>query len=216
MKRETYEKHNKIIDALLRLDIHFINSIIMDGIYDDYFYEQHMDTKTRSAVSIANVIVDTINPCSVFDIGCGNGIFISELNKRGIDVLGCDSSKAAIRTSCKNVTIFAADVTNPIMLNRKYDLVMCVEVAEHIHKKYSDQLIANCINNGERILFTSAPPGQGGIGHINEQPYEFWITKFNKFGFVHDEKMTLCLKEKMRSKKVIWWITENIMYLRKS
>jgi hypothetical protein len=40
------------------------------------------------------------------------------------------------------------------------------------------------------IVFTAAPPGQGGTAHLNEQPPSYWISKFQESGFTHAEELS--------------------------
>ena len=51
----------------------------------------------------------------------------------------------------------------------------CFEVAEHIHSKYVSSLLDTLTNHGNRILLSAARPGQGGLGHLKEQPPDYWI-----------------------------------------
>jgi 2-polyprenyl-3-methyl-5-hydroxy-6-metoxy-1,4-benzoquinol methylase len=147
---------------------------------------------------------------SVFDIGCGMGIYIEHLKQMGKDVLGCDSSAAAQRSS-KDFIIFSADATQPIFLKKKYDLVICFEVAEHIKTKHSRPLVKNCTNNSDIILFTAAPVGQGGVGHINEQPYDFWITLFEEMNFKYNTELSEKIRNSMKKENVVYWIANNFM-----
>ena len=34
------------------------------------------------------------------------------------------------------------------------------------------------------VLFSAVPPGQGGLFHVNEQPYDFWRSALSDNGFV--------------------------------
>ncbi|MCA9789386.1 MAG: hypothetical protein KC462_06410, partial [Cyanobacteria bacterium HKST-UBA05] len=64
--------------------------------------------------------------------------------------------------------------TKPIRFNQTFDLAMCVEIAEHIPNRCSRQLVKTLTKASDTVFFTAAPPGQGGVGHINEQPQAFW------------------------------------------
>jgi hypothetical protein len=37
---------------------------------------------------------------------------------------------------------------------------------------------------------SAAQPGQGGVGHFNEQPPEYWISKMASVGYTLDEALT--------------------------
>ena len=59
------------------------------------------------------------------------------------------------------------------------DLVLCVEMVEHLEEKYLDNLL-DTLCNGKIIVMTNALPGQGGYHHVNEQPTKYWIDQFAK------------------------------------
>lgn len=215
MRKFVYDRHKKFFDLCLRLDIPFLTKFIRDKIYDDYFFKEANELKLLSARKVAEIINAHFTFKSVFDIGCGAGIYIEELKKMGKNVCGCDLSVAGIKSSSKDLRIFCTDITKPIILNRKYDLVICFEVGEHINKKYSRQLVKNCVNSGDTVLFTAAPVGQGGVGHINEQPYDFWIALFMEMNFNYNAALSEEVKRQMKKENVVYWIANNFMCFQK-
>jgi hypothetical protein len=54
----------------------------------------------------------------------------------------------------------------------------CFEVAEHVLAEFADALVSLLAKTAPIVVFTAAPPGQGGSGHVNEQPADYWIAKF--------------------------------------
>lgn len=215
MKKQLYDRYKKLIDMMLGSNIKALRKLAAVAVYDKTFYDEPNTRKKLSANHVADIIVDNLEFESVFDIGCGIGMFICEIRRRGKEVLGCDYSEAAIANACEGISVFQADVTETISVGRKFDLVLCFEVAEHIAEKFSDQLVDNCVRHSDSILFTAAPPGQGGVGHINEQPYSYWQNKFAARGFVYNEEVSVKLKNTMREQNVVSWIADNIMYFNK-
>jgi hypothetical protein len=56
------------------------------------------------------------------------------------------------------------------------DVALSFEVAEHIDPEYASMLVANLTRRlPTRVIMTAAPPGQGGIAHVNCQPKQYWI-----------------------------------------
>jgi hypothetical protein len=87
--------------------------------------------------------------------------------------------------------IFAIDASLPVESPQKYDLVMSVEVAEHINPEGSDTFCRNLINAcAHRILLTAAPPGQPGTGHINCRKHDYWIETLGSFGAKYNAEDT--------------------------
>src|SRR5262249_17409131 len=77
-----------------------------------------------------------------------------------------------------------ADLSKPVSLGRTFDLVQSLEVGEHIVPEASDIFVDQLIAHSSGfVLFSAAPPGQGGEFHINERSYEFWRALFRTRGF---------------------------------
>lgn len=77
----------------------------------------------------------------------------------------------------------AVDISQPFDLGRGFELVVCLEVAEHVPEAHADVLIDSLCRHGDLIMFSAAIPGQGGDFHVNEQPYEYWRDKFAARGY---------------------------------
>jgi hypothetical protein len=70
-----------------------------------------------------------------------------------------------------------------ISVDRKYDLAISVEVAEHLPPNAADIFIESIVKASDIVLFSAAIPFQGGTNHINEQWPEYWNKLFNKNGY---------------------------------
>lgn len=79
--------------------------------------------------------------------------------------------------------ILLQDLKEPITLDRRFDLAMSVEVAEHIPAEYADTLIRSLTSLSDVIVFSAALTGQGGIYHVNEQMPEYWAELFARYGY---------------------------------
>ncbi len=175
------------------------------------FYEDTRDRKLHSVEVIAELIVEHFNPKTVVDIGCGEGLFLNALYKRNVQVIGSDISEAAIKLAPKDFIVFQSDATKPIRYNKTFDLCLCIEIAEHIPNKYSKTLVENATLASDTVFFTAAPPGQGGVGHINEQPPEFWIRLFEAQGFTHQTDLSTQLRHRMKDQRVLEFLYKNVM-----
>jgi 2-polyprenyl-3-methyl-5-hydroxy-6-metoxy-1,4-benzoquinol methylase len=215
MRREEYDRCRKLFNFLLKVNVPFLGDYLQKKIYDKYFYEDANDLKKKSSQQFAEIIVSFFDFQNIFDIGCGCALYIEEFHRLGKEVLGCDGSLEAVKLASEDFTVFQYDVTKPLWLNRTFDLILCIEVAEHIHRKSSLQLIDNCTNSGNRVIFTAAPPGQGGVGHINERPREFWIKLFERNGFFYEKKLSAEVRKMMKQHNVVEWITNNLMSFQK-
>lgn len=103
-----------------------------------------------------------------------------------------------------------ADLRNPINIEKKFDLSMCLEVVEHMEAKYADQIISNITQVSDLLIFSAAVPGQGGSEHVNEQPFSYWEEKLNSRSFFIDQSATDALRRMLRKRKVKSWYSSNI------
>ena len=133
-------------------------------------------------------IMKLLNPKSVVDFGCGLGTFLCAFKKNGVvDVLGLDGAwvnKALLYKYINPDEFVETNLEKEIKFNKKYDLVVSLEVAEHLSADSADIFVKNLVNSGNTILFSAAVPNQGGQNHINEQWLTYWEEKFLKYGFI--------------------------------
>lgn len=154
--------------------------------YDALFFDYVEETAGRSARAIVPLVVGTLGSRSALDVGCGAGAWLSVYRACGVtDVIGADGDYVdQRRLLIPRDTFRALDVSQPFELGRRFDLVQCLEVGEHVPQASSHLLVANLVRHGSCVLFSAAVPGQGGEHHINEQPHEFWRGLFAEHGFV--------------------------------
>lgn len=177
-------------------------------IYAKSFYEDGGFARTEySARVITAWIQCNLSPKSVLDLGSGSGFYLRELAQLGIEALGLEASPAGVAGSGSNVLALSYDLRRPVYLSKRFDVVMCIEVAEHIPKCSSPVLVESiCSNANSFVVFTAAPPGTPGADHINCQPEKFWVALFHERGFV----LRPALTEDLRRTAVLadtadWW-----------
>jgi len=150
---------------------------------------------------------------SMLDVGCGAGHFVALADMIGIQSTGWDIC-AVTRPVGENSATFCVDLTDP-QKHPEVDLVLCMEVAEHLPAEAADTLVANCVNNLKRkglLLFSAATPGQGGAGHINEQPEHYWKYKLENSGMHLNQLYTTTMRSVWSSLAPnAWWYGKNIM-----
>ena len=184
-------------------------------IYDNHFFKNTIKLETDSASQFVDIILNYYQPQSIVDIGCGAGIYLSEFSRRGIqDLLGVDGSPAAKEEFLlEKDKLIIFDLAGECRFPKKYDLCLCLEVAEHLEENMADTLLSTLIGVSDNIIFSAATPGQGprSIGHINEQPHEYWIEKFGRIGFAYSRSQTKKMRKEMKTGNVVWWIVNNLM-----
>lgn len=148
---------------------------------------------------------------SVADFGCNRGAYLAAFIAAGVtDVLGIDGANMVNRLAIPSRCFLAADLSKPFSLARRFDAILCIEVAEHLAKASADVLLFNLTAHTDLIVFSAAKPGQGGSGHLNEQPDLWWLSKFAALGFWPD----VSIRERLPRDASIWLLT-NLMILRR-
>ena len=152
--------------------------------YNETFYK-HLESNKKSAQVIVPIILELVNPTSIVDIGCGNGQWLSSFVDNGIeDVLGVDSSivpEDLLKISKSK--FFATDLREPLVLQRKFDLAISLEVAEHISKENEEVFLNSISNSSDIILFSAAIPYQKGVDHVNVNWQDYWVKSFFHRGY---------------------------------
>lgn len=162
------------------------------SLYDEEFFIWHKIHAREYSIRNMDWYIKNYKPESVLDIGAGIGSYLESAYNHGIQIRGYDISEAARKHTPEAIRpyIFYVDCTDPMLTIRPFDTVLSFETAEHIDPLGTDQFIQNLINaTGKRLLFTAAPPGQQGTGHINLRPKQFWIDSFSK-DLTYNEKLS--------------------------
>jgi SAM-dependent methyltransferase len=153
--------------------------------YDERFFSYQQIGSLTSARAVVPLLLAHLPLHSVLDVGCGAGAWLRAYAEAGVaDVRGVDGGYLRPEQLLVGASCFtAADVGIPFRLSRAFDLAQCLEVAEHLDPQASETLVDNLVAHAPAVLFSAAPPGQGGEHHVNEQPYEFWRDLFLRRGY---------------------------------
>lgn len=151
----------------------------------------------------------------IVDLGCNTGDWLRGFIEAGYtNVLGIDQECMRAHLLISESHFATGDLRHALDVKRAADLVLCMEVGEHLEERYADQLVATCIEiagrNG-KILFSAATRGQGGHGHINEQPHSYWAAKFTASGYSWDESIRAALPPQL-----VWWYRHNMAIVRRA
>lgn len=140
--------------------------------------------------TIADRIVSDIvvgdRPARVLDAGCALGLLVEALRTRGVAADGLDISEYAIgqvqgpaRGHCR-----VASLTDD--LPERYDLIVCIEVLEHMPAAAAHAALLNICRHTDDVLFSSSPYDFGEATHVNVLPPEGWAELFAREGFLRD------------------------------
>jgi SAM-dependent methyltransferase len=154
--------------------------------YHAEFFDRHRDGSRRSAAIAVPLLIDLFEPRSVVDVGCATGAWLSVFHEHGVDdILGIDGPWVERRQREIPAMFFReCDLTQPVALERTFDLALCLEVAEHLPAEAAPGLVRSLTALAPVVVFSAAIPGQGGKGHINERWPSFWSRYFAERGYV--------------------------------
>ena len=153
--------------------------------YSRAFYRALGETSEKSARRIVPMLLELVSPASAVDIGCGEGSWLAALRDAGVgDVLGLDGpwvEDAELKIPLVNFRRVRLD--QPLGVARRFDLAVCIEVAEHLPAERAAPLVAELTDLAPLVLFSAAVPGQGGTEHVNEQWPDYWARLFAERGY---------------------------------
>lgn len=153
---------------------------------------------------------------SIADVGCGTGAYLAEFNRRGFTTRGWEYAARARRIAARRgVEVHPFDVGRSAVPAPpgRFDLVMTIEVAEHVPPPLADAFIQFVGTLADTVIFTAAQPGQGGQGHLNEQPPEYWQAKFEDIGFRPETGPRDEMARVLHAGGAFDWLSENLLVL---
>lgn len=155
---------------------------------------------------------------SIADVGCGTGVYTRNFSDKGLRAVACEYSPRGRRKAQEQgVTCHPFDVSKDDsgMPGGPYDLAMSLEVAEHVPGFLADNFVNYMTGSSDLVVFTAARPGQGGLGHINEQPQGYWIERYAARGFALDAAVSAKLAERFAQLGCPDFMCQNMMVFRR-
>lgn len=144
----------------------------------------------------------------ILDIGCGPGTYVRAMREAGLCAFGIDLGVTP------SDYLKREDILAPDFDETGYDLALCLEVAEHIPGQFAELFVLRVVQTAPIVIFSAAPPGQGGEGHVNLQPKSYWIDHFARHGFVADSLATMHLLDFLKKGEHMGWLVNNAIIFR--
>jgi SAM-dependent methyltransferase len=163
-----------------------------------------------SADYIIDIIWKYVQPSSVLDVGCGIGTWLAAIQSRGIkDVRGVEGPwVATAKVACDPALLQVCDLETGFDLGRRFDLVICLEVAEHLSPQAAELFVASLVKHSSVVLFSAAIPFQGGDHHVNEQFLPYWIAHFARHRF---QPLDIIRGRIWDDSRILWWLRQNVV-----
>jgi SAM-dependent methyltransferase len=191
-----------------KLNIHWL---IYNPIHFMHFHEHAVENAPGVIRAFALVFPDAQR---YIDVGAGTGAYAAEAQRAGRKVVACEHSAKGRKVAARQgVDSRPFDLMNdpPAQLEGSFDLAYCFEVAEHLPPDLGERLVRYLASLAPLVVFTAAQPGQGGTGHINEQPKSYWIERFEKAAMRHNPDLSQRMASAFKSNDVkAPWLIENV------
>ncbi len=185
-----------------------------DHTYQSKYYDYINAGSLASARAICPIIINWFNPSSLIDIGCGAGAWCSIWKSLEVaHVIGVDGDYVQTESLLIDETSFIRqDLSQPFTIEKKFNIATSFEVAEHIPEAKAEIFIDNITQCADIVIFSAATPGQGGEFHVNEQPLQYWKSKFEKRGYRCFDP----LRKKIYQNKSIepWYRYNTLVYIK--
>ena len=140
---------------------------------------------------------------SFLDLGCGEGAYIDALRAFGHHAIGVEGNPTVIHPD-----IIKADLSERIHIPGGCDIVLCLEVGEHIPMEYEDALFDNIVDHARHSAVISwAKPGQPGNHHVNCQPQAYIFSEMKARGMKYEAIRTGTLRQYTS----YGWFSENLL-----
>lgn len=185
-----------------------------DSLYGTDFHADR-DARTRaSARLVLSKVKEWIDPKSAADVGCGVGTWLAAAKEVGIaDIQGFEGPWA------KTANLVLADhevsfqnLEDNVSMDRRFDLVISLEVAEHLAPERAAGFAADLCALSDCVLFSAAIPMQGGTGHINEQWQSYWAEHFAAQGYTAFDPLRPLI---WQDSSIAFWYRQNmLLYVR--
>lgn len=137
-------------------------------------------------------------PKEVVDLGCGIGLYCKFFQQMGCTrVFGMEGTPKVNQIGIFD-DIYTLDLSrDPFTVKWKPDLVLCLEVGEHIPRNKESNFIHN-VNEfvGKWLVLSWAEEGQySASGHVNCRNNDYVISEFTKKGLKFDKGLTKKLRD---------------------
>ena len=181
--------------------------------YGKTFFDDQRRQGQLSAREIVPIVIEIVCPRSVVDVGCGVGAWLEVFKENAVlDVVGVDGTWARPYGLLGPNEFVERDLLQPLFLDRTFDLVISLEVAEHLPPASAEQFVKSLVGLGPTVLFSAAAPLQGGTSHLNEQWPDYWAEIFTGHGY----RAVDCLRPLIwNNQRVEWYYSQNaVLFVR--
>jgi SAM-dependent methyltransferase len=183
--------------------------------YDFEWHKTHGDQTIASANVVVPLLKSIVEVSSVLDVGCGDGRWLACFQSYGVSsICGVDGAwtdQSRLLIPQKDFKV--QDLSKPFDLGQRFEVAICLEVAEHVASDCSMQFIENLTKHSDIVLFGAAIPFQGGFRHINERWQSYWVSLFDSQGYKCFDPFRSQIWQ--REEVLVWYRQNMLLYVRR-
>lgn len=182
----------------------------MTGPLGQLDFAEWLDGSDRAAAVLVPLVLEAVRPASVVDVGCGLGAWLAAFGEHGVeDLVGYDGPWVdRSRLVVPPGRFRTWDLREPLPVDRRFDLAVCLEVAHLLEEGHADHLVGSLAALSDVVLFSAGIPGQPGTQHLNLQWPRYWAERFAAHGLVASDPFRAAVWE---HPDVKWWFAQNIV-----
>lgn len=149
-------------------------------------YDQKYSVWRNHFRTLAETIVERYHPKRVLDVGCAKGFLVEHLRNCGVEAFGIDASEYAISRVSPAARPYCKVASGDGPISEKYDLITCIEVAEHVPAAVGTRMIHNICNAAQEVIFSSTPSDFNDDTHLNIKTASGWDRAFAEHQYYPD------------------------------
>jgi len=170
-------------------------------------------TNPHENVKIALTVFSLFGvPKHFLDLGCGDGVVVATASRLGSLATGIDLNPPPNR-----INMLTHDLTEPLDLDQKFEMIYCVEVAEHLPESaavtLAQTIARHKTDHNTRLVFSAAQPGQGGENHLTLKSPYWWrnlLWEYGRWSYHDEATATLRLLLSYTAGAAAHWLVPNI------
>jgi len=182
-----------------------------------YFQSEELKSDDAPYIALAKILKHNFAVNSIFDAGCRDAKLIKALYDldSNLDINGCDYFDWTIENAHQDVKnlVYQHDLRDPLNVDKKYDIVTCFEVAEHIDKDYCDTFLNNLKNLSKKyvIITWSDSGGENDrihdthLQHLNPLGRNDVIDLVSRYMKLNESLTEMILEESIYYSDFLWY-----------
>ncbi|SEP74292.1 hypothetical protein SAMN05428969_0710 [Devosia sp. YR412] len=182
------------------------------SLYPAGFYDNRRAHTAHAAHGVLAALPQGLRRSSVADIGCGTGTWLTAALAQGSQsAFGIEGDWVTPAMLDDARIVFAPQDLEQRFTGPRVDLALSLEVAEHLSPERAESFVVDLVALASAVLFSAAIPGQGGVGHLNEQWQSWWAGLFA----VHNYRAYDVIRPAIWTDEAIpaWYRQNAILYL---